>query len=104
MNNERHGNPSREPLKTVQNRPDNFLPKGILFVGVGLATMGPLIYQFEDRDVVSFQVVDSFDGDVARGDWGGPWGGVVRPLLEWTTQFRPNEDRAPVTLPNELES
>jgi lipopolysaccharide transport system ATP-binding protein len=38
---------------------------------------------------VAFQVIDSLDGDSARGDYAGPFPGVVRPLLQWTTSFEP---------------
>ena len=44
------------------------------------------------RDAVAFQVIDSTEGDSVRGDWAGRLGGVVRPSLEWTTQFYPNGD------------
>jgi lipopolysaccharide transport system ATP-binding protein len=37
---------------------------------------------------VAFQVVDSHDGDSARGDWAGKVDGVIRPLLDWSTQHR----------------
>jgi lipopolysaccharide transport system ATP-binding protein len=70
--------------------PGNLLSEGTLFVGVGLATMDPLINQFYERDAVAFQVIDTTDGDSARGDWAGHWGGVVRPLLKWKTQFVSN--------------
>jgi lipopolysaccharide transport system ATP-binding protein len=77
--------------------PGNLLSEGTLFVGVGLATMNPTVTQFQERDVVAFQVIDSLDGDSARGDWTGPWGGAVRPLLQWTTHFSPKgtEDATP---------
>jgi lipopolysaccharide transport system ATP-binding protein len=49
--------------------------------------MEPAINQFMERDIVSFQVVDSMDGDAARGAWGGPLQGAVRPLLKWTNDY-----------------
>jgi lipopolysaccharide transport system ATP-binding protein len=61
-------------------------------VGVGLAAMDPIIIQFNERDVIAFQVIDSLDGNSARGIWTGKWGGVMRPLLTWTTHFVPNEN------------
>jgi lipopolysaccharide transport system ATP-binding protein len=73
--------------------PGNFLAEGTLFVRVGAFTMNPHVRQFDERDVVAFQVVDSLDGDSVRGDWGGWWRGVVRPLLEWTTKFTPAPSR-----------
>jgi lipopolysaccharide transport system ATP-binding protein len=70
--------------------PGNFLSEGTLFIKAALATMEPVITQFNERDVVAFQVIDYLDGDSARGDWTGRWGGAVRPLLKWTTQYRLN--------------
>jgi lipopolysaccharide transport system ATP-binding protein len=70
--------------------PGNLLSEGTLFVRVGMATMNPapvnLLYE---REVVAFHVCDSMDGDSARGDWSGEWGGAVRPLLKWETEFTP---------------
>jgi lipopolysaccharide transport system ATP-binding protein len=74
--------------------PGNLLSEGMLFVSAALATMNPHIPQFKERDVVAFQVIDSLDGDSARGDVIGEWGGPVRPLLTWSTQFCPGEDNA----------
>lgn len=70
--------------------PGNFLAEGTMFIGVGLNTIDPVIYQFYERDVVAFQVLDSADGDSARGDYAGRMSGVVRPLLEWSTELREN--------------
>ena len=36
------------------------------------------------------RLVDSMDGDSARGDWGGEWSGAVRPLLSWGTRIVPS--------------
>lgn len=71
--------------------PDNFLGEGTMFVNVGLQTISPDIGQFHECDVVAFQVIDSPDGDTARGDFAGHMSGVVRPLLKWSTQFIPDE-------------
>jgi lipopolysaccharide transport system ATP-binding protein len=68
--------------------PGNLLAEGTLFVGPGLLSLNTLVAQFQERDVVAFQVVDSHDGDSARGDWAGKVDGVIRPLLDWSTQHR----------------
>ena len=60
--------------------PGNLLSEGTLFVMAEVATISPTILQFRQRDVVAFQVVDSMDGDSARGDISGQMRGVVRPL------------------------
>jgi len=36
------------------------------------------------------QVIDSLDGDAARGGYAGPMPGSVRPRCRWSTQFSPN--------------
>jgi lipopolysaccharide transport system ATP-binding protein len=72
--------------------PGNLLSEGTLFVTAALTTQAPAIRQFEERDVVAFQIVDTLDGDSARGDTTGEWGGAVRPLLKWTTHFSPREE------------
>lgn len=71
--------------------PGNFLAEGTMFVSVFLETHDPLIGQFAERQVVAFTVTDSFEGDSARGDHGGKFIGVVRPLLEWRTLLNPPE-------------
>jgi len=65
--------------------PENFLAEGTMFVGPAMRTMHPAILHFHEKDAVAFQVIDTPDGDSARGDWGGRLPGVVRPLLQWST-------------------
>jgi lipopolysaccharide transport system ATP-binding protein len=67
--------------------PGNFLAEGSLVVGVAISELVPSVeVHAQYGDAVAFQVVDSMDGDSARGDYGGPYPGVVRPLLKWETQ------------------
>jgi lipopolysaccharide transport system ATP-binding protein len=67
--------------------PGNLLSEGTLFVGAAMSTMDPVVVHFYERDAVAFQVLDTMDGDSARGDYGGPMPGVIRPLLQWNTRF-----------------
>lgn len=66
--------------------PGNLLAEGSLFVGAGLTSEGPVV-QFYVSEAVAFHVIDSLDGNSARGDFGGHMLGVVRPMLPWSTQF-----------------
>jgi lipopolysaccharide transport system ATP-binding protein len=70
--------------------PGNLLAEGTMIVDVGLGTVQPNILQFIVRQAVAFHVVDSCDGDSARGDYAGPLPGVVRPLLKWDTALDSN--------------
>ncbi|WP_447863344.1 ABC transporter ATP-binding protein [Nitrospira calida] len=67
--------------------PGNLFAEGRIFVDVALCVLHGVIVQFHERNVVSFQVLDTLDGDSARGDWAGEMEGVLRPLLKWTTTF-----------------
>jgi lipopolysaccharide transport system ATP-binding protein len=66
--------------------PGNFLAEGTLIVTAAVSTINPGVLHFFERDAVAFQIIDSLDGDSARGDYGGPVPGVVRPMLRWTSR------------------
>jgi len=71
--------------RSVALIPGNLLSESTLFVGVAVSTFNPEIVHFYERDAVAFQVIDSMDGDSARGDYAGPMPGVVRPKVDWHT-------------------
>jgi lipopolysaccharide transport system ATP-binding protein len=69
--------------------PGNFFSEGSITVDVAVSSHIPLVMvHLHESDAVAFQVIDSLDGNSARGDFAGPIPGVVRPLLQWSTQFR----------------
>jgi lipopolysaccharide transport system ATP-binding protein len=74
--------------------PGNVLAEGTMFVSVGLGTLEPSISELIERQAVAFQVIDSIDGDSARGDYAGPISGVVRPMLKWDTVSSPDGARS----------
>ncbi len=66
--------------------PGNTLSEGTLRAHVSIMSHVPrTMLHAEARGVVAFQVIDSPQGDSARGDYIGPIPGVVRPLLDWQT-------------------
>lgn len=81
--------------------PGNFFAEGTMFVNVGVTTLNPNISQFYKADAVAFYVVDSLEGDSARGDWHKHMSGVVRPMLEWSTEFYP-QDMEPLNHPGKV--
>ncbi len=96
---EQDGEWRRRPRPTGHYRstawiPGNFLSEGTLIIGAAISTMDPLRVHLFERDIVAFQVIDSLDGDSARGDYAGPMPGLVRPLLNWTSQFTPSSPSA----------
>ena len=74
--------------------PGNLLSEGTLLVGAAISTMDSVVVHFYERDAVAFQVIDSMDGDSARGGYAGPMPGVVRPLLEWSTRMISESDQS----------
>lgn len=80
----------REPIRKGQHLarawiPGNLLNEGMVTVTVFVSTLtsGKTIQHVLERDVLSFQVYDPVEGDSAKGDYVGQWGGGVRPLLNW---------------------
>ncbi len=67
--------------------PGNFFAECTVFVDADLLAINPNIKQFVARDAVAFQVYDSLEGGSVRGDYSGEIPGVVRPALDWTTDY-----------------
>jgi lipopolysaccharide transport system ATP-binding protein len=73
--------------------PGNLLAEGTLFVGAAISTMDPVMVHFFERESVAFQVIDTLDGNSARGAYAGPMPGIVRPLLDWHTRLLTETDK-----------
>ncbi len=70
--------------------PGNLLAEGLLYVDCFLYDNTLNVADCGEKPAISFQIVDTCDGDSARGDYGHHhFPGVVRPLLKWTTRFDP---------------
>lgn len=68
--------------------PGNLLTEGTVFVGCYCITLAPDILQFSAPEAIAFHVMDTHDGDSARGDYVGIMPGAIRPLLNWSTTLR----------------
>jgi lipopolysaccharide transport system ATP-binding protein len=75
--------------------PGNFLAEGMCLVGTLVNSFNPRIVHVNEPEAVAFQVIDSLEGDSARGDYTGRMRGVVRPLLQWDTHFNGHGPRTP---------
>ena len=67
--------------------PGNFLAPGTIFVDVAIIAIDPIETQIWEPSIIAFQMMDTMEGDSARGDWAGPMSGAVRPAFEWTTEY-----------------
>ena len=69
--------------------PGNMLAEGTMSVNTSLWEWTPRQRkEFNEWEVVAFQVVDNLDGDSARGDFLGDIRGSMRPRLDWSTDFK----------------
>lgn len=72
--------------------PGNLFAEGSLVVEANISSHAPVAaVHLHQRDVVAFSIIDSFEGDSARGDYTGPVGGVIRPKVKWITQYEPRD-------------
>ena len=70
--------------------PGNLLAEGSFTVRVMMLSLDPDELHFMERDAVMFRVVDDLSAkDTARGDYGKPMPGLVRPVLRWVTEHEP---------------
>lgn len=77
--------------------PGNLLAEGMMFVNCNMLTLIPDGIQFLEQAAVAFQVVDSMEGNTARGDYARNFPGMVRPMLEWKTAFDPAAGNASIS-------
>jgi homopolymeric O-antigen transport system ATP-binding protein len=70
--------------------PGNLLSEGMIYVSTYCITLNPDDLLFEAKSAIAFNVFDTLDGTAARGDYVKNLGGVVRPLLKWTTEYIAN--------------
>lgn len=68
--------------------PGNLLSEGLLYVTASMRTMERRVRRFIVRDAITFNVIDSLEGDSARGEWAGRLSGAIRPLLKWETDYK----------------
>ena len=71
--------------------PENLLSEGTLCISALMRAQTGKKPRFKQRDAIVFHVVDTIDGDSARGDWVGRMRGAVRPMLTWETKFEPEQ-------------
>jgi lipopolysaccharide transport system ATP-binding protein len=66
----------------------NFFSECTVFVHANMLSLDPPITHFSVPDVVAFQIVDSLEGNSARGVYVGRLNSIVRPAFEWQTEYK----------------
>lgn len=67
--------------------PGNLLAEGTFTISASIYAILDGVTHANESDAVGFMVADSSEGDTARGVYTGPVIGVVRPMLQWDTEF-----------------
>ena len=72
-------------VRSVAWIPGNLLSEGTMFVSVFVVSLASVqsVRHVSVHEAVAFQVYDPGEGDSARGDFMGHWGGACRPRLRW---------------------
>lgn len=67
--------------------PENLLAEGSYSVNVAaMEVSGTNTIHFFELDCVAFNITDKMSGDSARGNYTGPFPGIVRPKLVWQSK------------------
>lgn len=70
--------------------PGNLLAEGFFYVQAVVMSLEPEVIHMIVDEAAAFRVVDDLTAkDTARGDYGKPMPGELRPLLDWTTSVQP---------------
>lgn len=82
-----YGRPSPKGLfRSVCRIPGNFLNEGVYFINAYVASLaGAITAHVAEEQVVSFDVIDT---GVMRKEFSDTWLGVVRPRLDWSTEYK----------------
>lgn len=67
--------------------PGNLLPEGIFSISFALFFPNPLDVFIHQHNVVSFEIFTDFNKLTARGNYIDEFPGIIRPLLEWTSEI-----------------
>jgi lipopolysaccharide transport system ATP-binding protein len=67
--------------------PANFMTAGPMTIAAAVYSLAPRVEHFREPDVVSFQAVETYGNETARGKFTGYIGSATRPKLEWSIDF-----------------
>jgi lipopolysaccharide transport system ATP-binding protein len=90
---ERNESVPRKPGRYVMTVwvPAGLLAEGTHYLRAVMRSVKRQYRPFTERDVISFNVVDPDNDALGAGWWEGRPGGVIRPRLNWTTEYIPEE-------------
>jgi len=81
--------------------PANLLAEGMVIVSCAIFNHAKHKVYFHEKDVVAFNIIDTFEANSARGDCVGQFPGLIRPVLNWEVQALVPLGRKQESLPNQ---
>lgn len=67
--------------------PANYLNDDVYFIGFALTSIKPSIHvHFFERNTLQLHVIDKIDGTITRNGYSGVIPGVIRPVLDWSSE------------------
>lgn len=69
--------------KAIAWIPANLLNTGIYFISCAVFNHQETVIYFHEKDIIAFNVFDTFSSESARGNSPGEFPGIIRPLLDW---------------------
>lgn len=73
--------------------PGNYLAEGTMIINTAIWQWEPTrAIEYHVPEAVAFQVIDTLEGDSARGNYPGDLAGLVRPKLDWRTERNETSD------------
>ncbi|MCA0153723.1 ABC transporter ATP-binding protein [Winogradskyella vincentii] len=67
--------------------PGNLLAEGSFSILVAVGNYNPEMIHLIEKDLLTFEIYDSTQGEGVRGPYIGKWPGLMRPMLDWTIEI-----------------
>jgi lipopolysaccharide transport system ATP-binding protein len=80
-------------FKDTVQIPGNLLSPGIYYVGPAMRTIEPRIFHFWEENAIIFEVIDILINNSANSEYSSETMGIIRPDLEWETEFYPDKEQ-----------
>jgi lipopolysaccharide transport system ATP-binding protein len=94
---EQHGRPRPAGWYRVTAwLPPHFLPAGTMKVAAAVCSLAPRVDHFLEQEVVTFQTIEAYGVENARGKFTGYIGSVTLPKLEWSSDYESPSHLSPV--------
>jgi lipopolysaccharide transport system ATP-binding protein len=83
-----HGRPRpKGRFRVIAWVPANFMSAGPMSITAAVYSLAPRVEHFRESEAVTFQAIETYGNETARGKFTGYIGSATRPKLEWSVEF-----------------